>query len=545
MGRGGRGAQGPVRSSSRFAGPKPASSTNNTAPETTNQTVNNGTEEEDLNTTVIHAEEVTDNQQITDTSQNGASGVNPNVTLGANSSGGSNGQRPINTNNNITPLMDLRFPVGYGPQTTSSPGTNSTIHTPIYSSLTAQEIIQQHSQMPRRNSRLPRLSENISPDMPINNDGLSLREYVSATVGAAQATIMRQVEQNINTVIPQIIRESLRSERNSALGNQNQAQPRHQEDLNYRTPLQQPPNQQQQPRQQTQYPTPHQYATPPMTVGHPSTTPLQLEKWGLKFDGSTKSTSVEDFVFRVESLREDYNCPWSTLMKGFHHLVTGDAYEWFWSFRQQNPYCEWNQLKYHLIRKFRRFQSDFEIQRKIMERRQQPSESSDNYLAEIVKLKNQMRFQVPEDELVRIIKDNLKDGISQLVFSMDIHTISQLLEECRRAECNIAKRAPYRQIPNYRRVNELEFENYQPEEDCFQIEAIRHPTTTQIKQLTCWNCKEVGHSFVDCTVAQRNLFCYRCGFDNVITPKCPRCLGNQSKNMQKTGPTCSNQDPVQ
>lgn len=31
--------------------------------------------------------------------------------------------------------------------------------------------------------------------------------------------------------------------------------------------------------------------------------PNKLEKWGIKFDGSRKSFSVEDFVFRVDSLQ--------------------------------------------------------------------------------------------------------------------------------------------------------------------------------------------------------------------------------------------------
>ncbi|KAI8118538.1 hypothetical protein CVS40_9881 [Lucilia cuprina] len=54
-----------------------------------------------------------------------------------------------------------------------------------------------------------------------------------------------------------------------------------------------------------------------------------LEKWGFKFDGTNKSFTVEDFVFRVEVLKNDYNCPWDMVMNGFHHLVTGAASTWF------------------------------------------------------------------------------------------------------------------------------------------------------------------------------------------------------------------------
>ena len=52
-----------------------------------------------------------------------------------------------------------------------------------------------------------------------------------------------------------------------------------------------------------------------------------------------------------------------------------------------------------------------------------------------------MRVHVDESELVKIVKDNLKDGLAQLVFPIRIETLDQLLEECKRAERNIAKRA--------------------------------------------------------------------------------------------------------
>lgn len=96
------------------------------------------------------------------------------------------------------------------------------------------------------------------------------------------------------------------------------------------------------------------------------------------------------------------------------------------------------------MKKFPNFESDFEIQRHIMERRQLQSETADVYISEIIKLKNQMRVQIQEYEIVHIMKDNLKDGLVQLIFPKNIETIDELSEECKRAERNIAKRSSYR-----------------------------------------------------------------------------------------------------
>lgn len=179
-----------------------------------------------------------------------------------------------------------------------------------------------------------------------------------------------------------------------------------------------------------------------------------------------------------------------------------------------------------------------------MERRQLPSESADIFISEIIKLKNQMRIQLQEYEIVRMIKDNLKEGLIQLIYPKNVGTIEELLEECKRAERNIAKRISYRQQQqNYRRINELDIEgNLQSEH--VGIEALNKVYTSG-KQVICWNCRITGHSFIDCPLEQRNIFCYKCGFDGVTSPKCPRCSGNPIRNMLKTGPTCSEKETAQ
>lgn len=491
---------------------------------------------------------------------------------------------------NVTPLMSIRLPPEIEHPTTSSPEEIVTITTPEYSSLTAQGIREAYARSSAlQNQRLPTLRESVHPDMPVNNDGLSLRDYVGASVGAAEANIMRSIQENLAVMIPRIVRESLRSERinstnnspnditNNAHNNHNnnntleaqnrtnfqlndtpageqqfyfQPYNRQTTNRNFQQPNQPPRHPNQTYDQQRQHTGVHeprtQFVTQNVAVGYNTNAPHELQKWGIKFDPSNRTLSIEEFVFRAESLRVDYNCPWDVFMRGFHHLLAGNANNWIWGFRHQNPYCTWDHLKYHLIKKFRNFESDFEIQRRIVERRQGPSETSDMYIAEIIKLKNQMRMHIPEYELVRTIKDNLKDGLLQLVFPMDIQTTEELAEVCRRAERSLAKRSSHRQQFTPRRINELEYDETPNEEtgQSYQVEALKF-NTQPAKQLVCWNCKQTGHSFIECTVEQRNLFCYKCGFDGVTSPKCPRCLGNSQRNMEKPGPTCSPQTSAQ
>lgn len=221
-------------------------------------------------------------------------------------------------------------------------------------------------------------------------------------------------------------------------------------------------------------------------------------------------------------------------------MLAGRAHDWIWQFRQKNPHCEWAVLKYHFIKKFRNYESDFEIQRKIIERRQLPSESADIYISEIVKLQNQMRTPIPDFEIVQIIKDNLKDGLVQLIYAKSINSIDDLIEECKRAEVTLSKRLAYRQLHqnNVRRVHEINFNQDENFHETTEVEAL-HNSNLNTKTLTCWNCKTVGHTYIECDLEQRNIFCFKCGFDGVTSPKCPKCVGNQQKSMRPTGTSCS------
>ena len=55
----------------------------------------------------------------------------------------------------------------------------------------------------------------------------------------------------------------------------------------------------------------------------------------------------------------------------------------------------------------------------------------------------------------------------------------------------------------------------------------------QQQNFQCWNCKERGHGFFNCQKPQQEIFCYRCGRQNVVLSQCPHCQrGNCQQNAQ-------------
>ena len=98
--------------------------------------------------------------------------------------------------------------------------------------------------------------------------------------------------------------------------------------------------------------------------------------------------------------------------------------------------------------------------------KQKVSEPIESFIDALMVLRNQISSRIPEHELVRIPKQNLKDGLYQLVFPMSISNRDQLLEEGKRAERNLAKRSSdnHRYNPNFQRVNELDLPTKDPQE---------------------------------------------------------------------------------
>lgn len=294
----------------------------------------------------------------------------------------------------------------------------------------------------------------------------------------------------------------------------------------------------------------HQYYQPPFWNPHIYQPPYRdrnvtygMDKWSIKYDGTTKNVSVEDFLFRVEAIRQDNGCPDEILTKGFHHLLSGEAYDWLWSYRQRYPGCQWDQLRQAMIKKFRRHESDYEIQCKIMERRQGYNENCETYINDVIKLRNQMRTPIPELDFVRIVKENLKDSVMQLVYPMKMVCIDQLTEECKRAEKNILKRRQdYNRLRAAPKVHELEY--CDPQNNFLELHAIHTGDVPENKK-NCWNCRLPGHTFYECKSTIRGFFCYRCGYDGVITTNCPRCSENRQRNMTTTGAACSSQQQQQ
>ncbi|XP_065356327.1 uncharacterized protein LOC135950718 [Calliphora vicina] len=425
--------------------------------------------------------------------------------------------------------------------------SNSTITSPEYSSITARNVQQVFRASVPPTAPQPANNVATTPDM-CN----FIREEMQRQIQAIRQELSQAISRAVSQASPPqpAAPQTPVGQHNNVLHNiQPQSQMNIPVNIN-QFPYASQPVPGQAANQLPQYPPPNlnynpvfpptqSSQAPSLPNEHPFSTQrkVDLSKWGIKFDGSTKSMSAEDFIFRVDVLRQDYSCPFNELLRSFHVLLEGPALDWYWNLRKLTAIQSWEDLGRAFLTQFKRYESEFQLQKQIMDRRQLPQESFESFYNGVMKLRNQQRTPYTERDLVEIMKSNLKPSLSHLLFSVTTSSLNEFCQQAKRAEnlINSQRQTFQSRQPVPARVHELQLGDEVPV-SILEIDAL----ATNSRYI-CWNCKQSGHSFMNCPSPNRRIFCFRCGRDNVVTPKCPKCQGNQVVSESLTGETRSTQ----
>ena len=104
--------------------------------------------------------------------------------------------------------------------------------------------------------------------------------------------------------------------------------------------------------------------------------------WDLKFTGESDNMSVNDFIFRVETLRYRHQLYWASVADNFHLLVAGRADELLWQHLRHNRNVgvrtSWEGIKQALLSQFKTCFNSYEIMEELMDLKQSRDESFDN-----------------------------------------------------------------------------------------------------------------------------------------------------------------------
>lgn len=271
-----------------------------------------------------------------------------------------------------------------------------------------------------------------------------------------------------------------------------------------------------------------------------------LSKWTVRFGGSAKDLAVDEFFFRVENLAAADNVHAESLILGLHCLLTGFASDFYWVQRRKHPNHTWAALKRSMIAHFAKQETDLEIRKLIMERRQNNHEGFGEFSLAVECLAARLNRQMDDEELMEILRQNMSSKLQTCLLMFPTYNVEALKGACLKYERLWASQNESLKNHNVnRRMAELGFAEVSPqveevrgsvlgrpnagvhevvEGNNFEIAAMAPAKTgNRTEYSICWNCDDIGHTFADCSSQDRKIFCYGCGTKNIYKPTCPRC----------------------
>lgn len=266
-----------------------------------------------------------------------------------------------------------------------------------------------------------------------------------------------------------------------------------------------------------------------------------MARWPIRFNGIVKDLSIEQFIFRVENMAAADGISRAALTLGIHFLLTGKAADFFWVYREKNPEATWEQLKAALKGRYAAQHKDVEIRRLIADRKQAPGESFGEYVTSVESLAARLRRRMEEDELIENLRQNMNYRLQTALMLHQNLTLPELEEHCLSFErlWNAQADSMKRPVATRAHVHELmEADNFkqQPNQDNIldAVDAlrIRPPITNDDNKgeyIVCWNCKDLGHTFLDCMTPTNRVFCFGCGAENTYRPQCKKCAAGNEK----------------
>lgn len=269
-------------------------------------------------------------------------------------------------------------------------------------------------------------------------------------------------------------------------------------------------------------PTP-EVAEPP----RPKRKQIPVSQWGLTFSGDEDSTSVGAFLERVEEFRVSRNLTTEELFNSAVELMKGSALIWFRAIKTEIH--SWEDFAIRIRREFEPYDYEYELWQEIRARTQGPTERVGSFFACMINLFTRLPHPPTEEEKLNILKRNMEPYFILHTGLIEVTTVEQLRDICRRLEAN-RFRATNSQPPPTNRRKLLE-----PDLACpMKARALTHAVETSRdtnprNHSRCWNCNKIGHNYSACR-SPRTKFCYTCGTPNCTKASCTKCNGQRQKN---------------
>lgn len=291
--------------------------------------------------------------------------------------------------------------------------------------------------------------------------------------------------------------------------------------------------------------------------------PIPVNQWKIEFSGDGKGLHLYDFLSQIAMFMRSERTTDKEMMCSIFYLLSGRAKIWYQFVYDR--FRNWNEVVRALKQEFLPANYDFVLFCDISNRVQRTNETFGEYITHMQALFKCLTIPMSENHKLFIVQKNLLPRYAQSIAPLELRSLEQLSEACRRidnahsATNNYNIGMPFQQNmsfrtsrPNMYSVNQVDqgfcYDN--PEISAFQqytnnnrFKINQNDVNRQLQnfnqsnqiQPTCYNCNKVGHLFKNCNQARNGIFCYVCGLRDVISRACPKCTKNCNQNSAAVG----------
>lgn len=275
-----------------------------------------------------------------------------------------------------------------------------------------------------------------------------------------------------------------------------------------------------------------------------------IEKWP-KFSGDTNPVPVVDFLRQIEILSRSYQVTPAELRMHAHLLFKEDAYVWFTAYEGQLN--SWETLLTYLKMRYDNPNRDRFIREEMRNRKQKPNELFSAYLTDLEAMSQRMNRKMTSEEKFDIIVENMKLSYKRRLALEPVDSIEHLAQLCYRFDALEANLYTSRTGSKPVMLNAIlddedsDREIDHTEETCLLALQARNfkkgPANSSTakgnpgnerKPLLCWNCRNNGHMWRDCS-QKKGIFCHICGHPDTTAFRCPENHNLKTRDSSSEG----------
>lgn len=292
-------------------------------------------------------------------------------------------------------------------------------------------------------------------------------------------------------------------------------------------------------------------------VVHCATRNIPICEWQLNFNGDPKK--LYPFLERLTELAQARDVSHKDLFNSAAEFFTGDAFVWYRSIK--STLNDWDSLIAKLKKDFLHDDIDDDLWDQIKRRKQKKNESTVVFIAHLEALFQRLSRPPAEISKVKHIRRNILPEFINRLALIDINTVSELSELCRKLEESDymrEKSKPKDEVASFEQAgssqnrfsnsnnrqnqnnnfnnnfknssrhfsNRSNFKNKNQSNNKNSSSAEAEKKDNKSKtSIVCWNCRLANHTYLDCR-APKKVFCFKCGEANAKMSTCPKCSKN-------------------